>query len=183
MTSERRNLSILLGAMIIVAGIALVVMSVVLTKETGGRGSESEILIYYGLENVIMAIFGGMLISGGGSYLALSRSGGSRGRVPIPEIASGDANSNDGKVSASLMEREERNERSGLVLRLLEGDERVMYRTILEEGGEVLQKDLMEKTKMSNAKVTRVLDRLEDKELIVRERHGMTNRVRIDGSK
>ena len=55
-----------------------------------------------------------------------------------------------------------------------------MYRTILNGGGEVLQKDLMEKAKMSNAKVTRMLDRLEGKGLIIRERHGMTNKVRIN---
>jgi uncharacterized membrane protein len=32
---------------------------------------------------------------------------------------------------------------------------------------------------MSNAKVTRVLDRLESRELISRERHGVTNRIRL----
>jgi uncharacterized membrane protein len=55
-----------------------------------------------------------------------------------------------------------------------------MFLALRDAGGESLQKDLIEKTKMSNAKVTRVLDRLEDKGLIVKERHGMTNKVRIN---
>lgn len=66
-----------------------------------------------------------------------------------------------------------------LVMRLLTGDERTMFRTIADSGGEALQKDLMQRTKMSGAKVSRVLDRLEEKGVIVKERHGSTNRVRI----
>ena len=66
-----------------------------------------------------------------------------------------------------------------LVMRLLTGDERTMFRTIADSGGEALQKDLIQRTKMSGAKVSRVLDRLEEKGVIVKERHGSTNRVRI----
>jgi uncharacterized membrane protein len=50
-----------------------------------------------------------------------------------------------------------------LVLRLLTGDERTMFRAIVESGGEALQKDLILKTKMSDAKVSRVLDKLVEK--------------------
>ena len=66
-----------------------------------------------------------------------------------------------------------------LVLRLLTGDERTMFRTIMDSGGEALQKDLIRRTKMSNAKVSRVLDRLAEKGVISKERHGSTNKVRI----
>ena len=66
-----------------------------------------------------------------------------------------------------------------LVLRLLTGDERTMFRTIMDAGGEALQKDLIQRTKMSNAKVSRVLDRLVEKGVVSKERHGSTNRVRI----
>ena len=77
-------------------------------------------------------------------------------------------------LSADLKKRE-----TYLVMRLLTGDERTMFRTIADSGGEALQKDLMQRTKMSGAKVSRVLDRLEEKGVIVKERHGSTNRVRI----
>lgn len=74
---------------------------------------------------------------------------------------------------------EEKKRETYLVLRLLTGDERTMFRTILDSGGEALQKDLMQRAKMSNAKVSRVLDRLVEKGVISKERHGSTNKVRI----
>ncbi len=67
-----------------------------------------------------------------------------------------------------------------LALRLLSGDERVMFKAIMDSGGEALQKDLILKTKMSDAKVSRVIDRLEEKGVITKTRFGMTNKVCID---
>ena len=66
-----------------------------------------------------------------------------------------------------------------LTLRLLAGDERKMFRRIVDAGGEVLQKDLVAEGVFSRAKVTRLLDKLERKGLIVRERFGSTNLVRV----
>lgn len=66
-----------------------------------------------------------------------------------------------------------------LTLRLLNGDERKLFRRIYEAGGEVLQKDLVAEGTFSKAKVTRLLDKLENKGLVVRERYGSTNRVHI----
>jgi len=70
-------------------------------------------------------------------------------------------------------------EENYLVLRLLTGDERTMFKAIMDTGGEALQKDLMQRTKMSNAKVSRVLEKLEQKGVVSKERHGSTNKVRI----
>ncbi len=69
---------------------------------------------------------------------------------------------------------------SYLALRLLSGDERAMFRVIMDSGGEALQKDLIVKTKMSDAKVSRVIDRLEEKGVVTKMRFGMTNKVRIE---
>jgi hypothetical protein len=66
-----------------------------------------------------------------------------------------------------------------LALRLLTGDERRVYRRIVEAGGALLQRDLVGTGLFSGSKVTRVLDRLEAKGLVSRERHGMTNRIRL----
>lgn len=66
-----------------------------------------------------------------------------------------------------------------LVLRLLDGDERRLMRVILQSRGEALQRDLVVATAFSDAKVSRLLDRLEERGLVVRERQGMTNRVRL----
>ncbi|OGS45031.1 MAG: hypothetical protein A3K76_01685 [Euryarchaeota archaeon RBG_13_57_23] len=69
--------------------------------------------------------------------------------------------------------------RNYLVLRLLSGDERTMFKSIMDSGGEALQKNLISQTKMSNAKVSRVLDRLLQKGVITKERYGATNKVKI----
>jgi hypothetical protein len=66
-----------------------------------------------------------------------------------------------------------------LILRLLSGDERALFRAIVDSGGEALQKDLILRTHMSNAKVSRILDHLEGMDLITKERYGSTNRIGI----
>lgn len=82
-------------------------------------------------------------------------------------------------ANAGKPTEEEEPGRNYLVLRLLTGDERTMFKTIMDTGGEALQKDLISRTKMSNAKVSRVLDRLSQKGVITKERYGATNKVRI----
>ena len=65
-----------------------------------------------------------------------------------------------------------------VVLRVLDGDEQQLMRVLLTQHGETLQRDLVRSTSFSEAKVSRLLDRLEARGLVVRERQGMTNRVR-----
>lgn len=83
------------------------------------------------------------------------------------------------KEAASVISGDEQAGRNYLVLRLLTGDERTMFKAIMDSGGEALQKDLITRTKMSNAKVSRVLDRLILKDVVTKERHGATNKIRI----
>jgi hypothetical protein len=71
-------------------------------------------------------------------------------------------------------------EEQQLVLRLLSGDERTVFRTVMESGGEALQKDLIIKTKMSDAKISRTLDKLVEKGVVSKSRFGMTNKVRVE---
>ncbi len=65
------------------------------------------------------------------------------------------------------------------LVKLLSEDERRMYLELRDHGGEMLQRDLVASGMFSKAKVTRVLDKLESKGIVVREAHGMTNRVRL----
>jgi hypothetical protein len=65
------------------------------------------------------------------------------------------------------------------VVKLLDEDERLLYTRLRDADGVVLQKDVVAWGTFSPAKVTRLLDRLETKGLVVRERHGMTNRIRL----
>ena len=65
-------------------------------------------------------------------------------------------------------------------LHLLDGDKRKVLKEIVEGGGEALQNDLHVQTGFSKAKITRILDYLELKGLIIKKSYGMTNKIIID---
>ena len=67
---------------------------------------------------------------------------------------------------------------SMLAVNLLEGDEKLLFQKVID-GDMVLQRDLILKTGFSEPKVSRLLDRLEKKGLIMRQRNGMGNRILI----
>jgi uncharacterized membrane protein len=65
-------------------------------------------------------------------------------------------------------------------IRLLDGDKRKVFSEIVESGGEILQSELPVRTGFPKAKITRILDYLERKGLLIRKSYGMTNRVIIN---
>lgn len=60
---------------------------------------------------------------------------------------------------------------------LLDKEEKAIVRALEEAQGTMFQSDIVDKTGFDKVKVTRVLDRLEGKQLIERKRRGMTNVV------
>jgi len=62
-------------------------------------------------------------------------------------------------------------------IRLLDGDKRKIFNEIVEAKGELLQSDLHVVTGFSKAKITRILDYLEIKGLVMRKSYGMTNKI------
>ncbi len=62
-------------------------------------------------------------------------------------------------------------------LGLLDQEEKKVYQTLLDNKGTIFQSDLVEKSGFDKVKVTRILDRLEGRQLIQRMRRGMTNVV------
>ncbi|OGD56749.1 hypothetical protein A3K78_06530 [Candidatus Bathyarchaeota archaeon RBG_13_52_12] len=65
------------------------------------------------------------------------------------------------------------------IAKRLEGDEKLVFYKILQQGGEVYQNDLTLQLNLPRYKVTRILIRLENLKLIVRERRGMSKLVRL----
>lgn len=59
----------------------------------------------------------------------------------------------------------------------LDRDEKKIIELLQKENGGMFQRDLMEKLEIGKVKVTRLLDKLESKELIERKRRGMNNIV------
>ena len=61
----------------------------------------------------------------------------------------------------------------------LDKDEKILMKIIIDAQGTIFQSELVEKSGFDKVKVTRLLDRLEGKQLIERKRRGMTNVVII----
>jgi uncharacterized membrane protein len=64
-----------------------------------------------------------------------------------------------------------------LDLKGLEKDEKEVIQLLQKEGNAMFQADLMEKMEMGKVKTTRLLDKLEAKQLLERKRRGMNNIV------
>ena len=93
---------------------------------------------------------------------------------PVPEVAR--LTQSDGEVTEAPETEDAPEARD---LSRLPEDERRLYEIIEAAGGEILQMKLVSSGEFSKSKVTRLLDKLENRELIKRERHGMTNMVRL----
>ncbi len=61
----------------------------------------------------------------------------------------------------------------------LQPDEKKVYGLIQDAGGMIFQSELVEKSGFPKARVTRLLDRLESKDVLERRRRGMTNAVML----
>jgi hypothetical protein len=66
-----------------------------------------------------------------------------------------------------------------IILPLLKPDEKKVVEALRESGGEMQQNKLVLKLGISKVKATRILYGLEHKNLIGKERHGLTNMVRL----
>ncbi|MDE1824627.1 MAG: MarR family transcriptional regulator [Candidatus Micrarchaeota archaeon] len=67
-------------------------------------------------------------------------------------------------------------------LRLMRPEERKLYELIEQADGAIFQSELVERSKLTKVKVTRILDRLEGRGLVERRRRGMTNMVLLKSS-
>lgn len=61
------------------------------------------------------------------------------------------------------------------IMKDLSGEEKIVLGKIIESQGTIFQSGLVDKTKLNKVRVTRILDKLEGKNLIERRRRGMTN--------
>jgi hypothetical protein len=94
--------------------------------------------------------------------------------IPPPSIAPIPPTSSSSDEAARLERLQE-----AAIVKALDEDERRLYLQIREAGGTALQRDLVASGAFSKAKVTRLLDKLERRGLVVRERYGATNRVKL----
>lgn len=81
------------------------------------------------------------------------------------------------KITKETMSKRITKEDYREIFNTLNEDEKFIFEKIIEEQGTIYQSDLVDKSKFTKVKVTRILDKLEGKGLIERKRRGMTNVV------
>lgn len=153
----------LLAKMVLVGAGTLLALLVAIPFVVPHQTLPMAIIVFMSVFILIAALIAGIA----GAYLFMPRGNAARfprdTSPPAPEPS---------KSGASDRELEH------VVLRLLDGDEQQLMQVVLAARGEALQRDIVRSTAFSDAKVSRLLDRLEARGLVVRERQGMTNRVR-----
>ena len=82
-------------------------------------------------------------------------------------------------ITARGIERIEFEDKKKLAegLKTLNEDEKKIYEEVYRSDGVIFQSDLVEKTKLPKAKVSRILDKLEGRGLVERRRRGIHNLV------
>jgi hypothetical protein len=170
----------LLGPLAMAIGLVLIIIGLVTPQiGSGGVRGMGSTNVSYDLANVALIAVGvGLSVIGG--WLLISEKKDSDLIIQVPSTEKRKERSETLPKNESGGAEKEIEESDYLVLRLLNGDEREMYRMIVDNGGSALQKDLIMNLKWSDAKVSRTIDKLIDKRVVSKERYGSTNRVKID---
>ena len=113
---------------------------------------------YYGLSEVLLLVIAAFIIGATAIYLFYNSE----------QIAS--LTGKNEKISKEKYKH---------ITNLLKHDERKILDILIGENGEMLQNKLVLKTGMSKVAVTRVLSKLEAKNLVIKERHGLTNKIKL----
>lgn len=71
----------------------------------------------------------------------------------------------------------EKEQKRKINLNELDKEEKLVLKAVQDANGTIFQSDIVDKTGFSKVKVTRILDRLEGRQLLERKRRGMTNVV------
>ena len=157
---------ILISAIVLIVSVLLLIDRLLATGPVqlileDGRAVPIEGASYFSLNDVLFFIITAWL--GGMSFLYIVISSKEK-EVPglngnTPEIAE---NKNAALLAASM----------------LEGDEKTLLQQIIDSN-DILQRELILKTGFSEPKVSRLLDKLERRGLILRRRDGMGNRISL----
>jgi len=70
-------------------------------------------------------------------------------------------------------------EQINVILRALEGDEKKAVSIMVENGGDILQNELVNSLDFSKAKVSRILMNLERRGIVTKSKYGLTNRISL----
>jgi uncharacterized membrane protein len=85
------------------------------------------------------------------------------------------------KVFSGIIQSTDNNKKKyDLLLPLLREDEKKAVRLLREANGEMLQNQLVLKLGLSKVKTTRLIASLERKQIVSKQRHGLTNSIKLN---
>ena len=152
------SMVILIGSILVLFNQLLVTQPIQIILETG-QEVVTQTSEYFSLMQVLILITASFLIGSTAIYLYFK--------------------SETEEFLKSLNQKREVDKRYEMVMPLLRGEERMVFQEIVDAKGEMLQNALVLKTRLKKVKMTRVLASLERKNLIVKERHGLTNKIKL----
>ncbi|GAA0515184.1 MarR family protein [Halorubrum aquaticum] len=173
-------------AAVLVLAVQLITPSPVMVSLGDNGAQTTQLGQYFTYTDVALITFASSLLGASGTYLLLHDY---TTTVTATESTTPYATANDGQqltrlaasdghgsgaVQHDTTDPEKRWEKT--VDRLYNNEETV-YTVVLEAGGELPQRDIVEGTDLSKATVSRTLDTLESKDLVERKRKGMGNVV------
>ncbi|KGK97954.1 hypothetical protein LI82_09385 [Methanococcoides methylutens] len=82
-------------------------------------------------------------------------------------------------ISLENFQEPEKSDFSGIILKALTGDERKTVEIILNNGGRILQNELVNSLDFSKAKVSRILINLEKRGIVRKNKYGLTNCISL----
>ncbi len=184
MVSRKTGIMVLAGAVLVVSGVIVTSMLLV-TKPSIIQISDGSFKIlelpytYTKNDAYILAIgsaIGGMMLSYILTTLFATGRNEDEGMImaekpaEIPIVQMAEAAAEPVKEGAQLIDA---------VLTALEGDEKKLVKEIADNGGEMLQNELVLSLNFSKAKVSRMLTDLEKRGLVVKKQYGLTNKVAL----
>ena len=117
---------------------------------------------YFSLVEVLLMIISAFLIGTASIYLFYNSNG-----LKNPDIYN------------HLPKQEQSRDKYNIIMPLLKQEEKYLIKALQESNGEMQQNKLVVKLGVSKVKATRILYSLEQKDLILKQRHGLTNLIKL----
>jgi len=177
-----RQFTVVLAAVLLVAAIIVLVLMlfrqqpIQIVLETGQEVTTKS-PDYFTIGSVMILIVSSFLIGAAGSHLFYNADAmggaGSRKQYKEETAMSRPLHPQEGKGG----DAGEKASVYSVILPLLREDEKKAVRIIHAQGGEMLQNELVLKLGLSKVKTTRILASLERKQIVRKQRHGLTNHI------
>lgn len=139
---------------------------------TGGESGASLELARPCFRGTVVTAIAAVVVGGSGTYLLIGSDSTGETTASQHDRSNDSANA---RTEGDLLDT--RRQEWETTADRLANNERAVYETVLEADGVIPQSDIVERTDLSKATVSRTLDSLEAKELVERKRRGVGNVV------